>query len=124
MIKLIDMDTNEFETALAREKKMIEDTLASFGTKNPKNPSDWEPNYPDLNVDSADKNDMADEVEEFDNALGVNNVLEGKLVEINSALERIKKGTFGKCEKGPDTIDIERLRANPAARTCIKHSAL
>lgn len=116
------MNTREFEKLLLAEKVSIEETLSSLGTKNPKNPNDWEPAYPDLNVDSSDKNDMADEVEEFDNALGVNTMLEEKYREIVSALERIKRGTYGKCEKGGEMIDIERLRANPAARTCVKHS--
>lgn len=116
------MDTKEFEEALNTEKKNIERTLSSISKKNPKNPDDWEASYPNLNVDSADKNDMADEVEEFDNALGVNSILEEKLQDINAALERIVKGTYGKCEKGREAIDPERLRANPAARTCVKHS--
>ncbi len=122
MIHLTHMDTKEFEAALTREKQNIEKTLSSISKKNPKNPDDWEASYPNLNVDSADKNDMADEVEEFDNALGVNSVLEEKLGDINAALERIARGTYGKCEKGRESIDLNRLRANPAARTCVKHS--
>jgi DnaK suppressor protein len=116
------MDFQEFEKALISEKQELEKTLASLGTKNPKNPTDWEASYPNLNVDSADKNDMADEVEEFDNAIGVNAVLEEKFQEISTALDRIKSGKYGRCEKGGEMIEIERLRANPAARNCIKHS--
>jgi len=116
------MNTNEFEKLLLEEKQDIEATLASMSTKNPKNPNDWEANYPDLNVEPSDKNDMADEVEEFDNALGVNTVLEEKLREVSAALDRIKGGSYGKCETDGEAIAEERLRANPAARTCIKHS--
>jgi RNA polymerase-binding transcription factor DksA len=116
------MDTKEFETALSQEKQSIENTLSSLSKKDPNNPNNWEANYPDLNVYSADKNDMADEVEEFDNALGVNSVLEEKLRDINDALDRIHAGTYGKCEKEKEMIDIDRLRANPAARNCVEHS--
>lgn len=117
------MDTAEFEALLLEEKQNIEETLSSIAKKNPNNPNDWEPSYPDLNGSSADKNDMADEVEEYDNALGINNVLEGKLAEINAALERIKDGSYGTCERGGESIDPQRLRANPAARTCVQHSS-
>lgn len=116
------MDTKEFEEILLAEKEDIETTLSAGATKNPHNTEDWETKYPDLNVDPSDKNDMADEVEEFENALGVNAVLEENLADINAALDRIKQGSYGKCEVGGEMIDIERLRANPSARTCIKHS--
>lgn len=116
------MNTNEFQEALLKEKGNIEETLSAGASKNPNNTGEWETKYPDLNVDPSDKNDMADEVEEFDNALGINAVLEEKLEEINLALERIEKGTYGKCEVGGEEIPEDRLRANPAARTCVKHS--
>lgn len=117
------MNTAKFEKLLREEKRQIEETLSSMGKKNPRVPGDWEPSYPDLNVDPSDRNDMADEVEEFDNALGVENALEEKLREIDAALDRIPTGNFGKCEKDGEAIDEARLEANPAARTCIKHSS-
>ncbi|MEK7649594.1 MAG: TraR/DksA C4-type zinc finger protein [Patescibacteria group bacterium] len=117
------MNTAKFEKLLREEKQQIEKTLSSVGTKNPNVPGDWEPTYPDLNVDPSDRNDMADEVEEFDNALGVENALEEKLREIDAALSRIGEGTFGKCAVDGEEIDEARLEANPAATTCIKHSS-
>lgn len=116
------MDTRIFEEALLKEKRELEKSLSISSSKNPENPSDWEAKYPDLNVDPSDKSDMADEVEEFDNALGINAVLEQKLREINAALERLKAGTYGQCEVGKEMIEEDRLRANPSARTCVKHS--
>jgi len=117
------MNTAKFEKLLREEKRHIEETLSSMGKKNSKVPGDWEASYPDLNVDPSDRNDMADEVEEFDNALGVETALEEKLREIDAALDRIPTGNFGKCEKDGEEIDEARLEANPAARTCIKHSS-
>ncbi|MDA1334931.1 MAG: TraR/DksA C4-type zinc finger protein [bacterium] len=116
------MNVKEFEKLLLDEKKTIEETLSSVSRQNPDNPNDWEAKYPDLNVEPSDKNDMADEVEEYSNALGVNAVLEAKLVNINGALNRIKDGTYGTCEVGKEEILENRLRANPAARTCVNHS--
>lgn len=117
------MDIKEFEALLVDEKQVLEKTLPSVGNKNPKNPSDWEPSYPDLGITTADKGDLADEVEEFDNNIGIEAVLEEKLREIDGALERIRSGTYGKCEVGGEEIDEARLRANPASRACIKHSS-
>jgi RNA polymerase-binding transcription factor DksA len=62
--------------------------------------------------------------------LGSNNYDEGvtigllekegpRLGEINAALERIDKGTFGRCEECSQEISRKRLRAIPFARRCI-----
>ena len=45
---------------------------------------------------------------------------EHELDEVNHALEKIKNGTYGVCEKKGDTIPIERLRAEPSTRYCFK----
>lgn len=116
------MDTKEFEKLLTDEKNRLEETLPSVGTKNSKNPADWEPTYPDLGASPSDKSDLADEVEEFDNALGIEAVLEEKLREVDAAMERIRAGKYGICEVGGEEIDSSRLMANPAARTCVAHS--
>jgi RNA polymerase-binding transcription factor DksA len=39
--------------------------------------------------------------------------------EIHAALERLRAGTFGRCETCGGDIPIERLRAIPAARRCL-----
>lgn len=43
-----------------------------------------------------------------------------KLKDINMALEKIEKGTYGICEKCGKKIDEERLVACPEAKTCLK----
>ncbi len=45
--------------------------------------------------------------------------LETELDEVNSALNRIKSGVYGICEKTAKKIPIERLIANPSARTIV-----
>jgi DnaK suppressor protein len=42
------------------------------------------------------------------------------LKKIDSALERIKDGTFGICEKCGQEIDIRRLEARPVTTMCIE----
>lgn len=113
----------EFEELLLKEKKELEEMLATVASKNPRDPSDWEASYPDLNVDPSDKSDMADEVEEFDTNIGINTVLETRLKEVVAALERIQSGKYGMCDTGGEPIEEKRLKANPAARTCLKHAA-
>ena len=43
-----------------------------------------------------------------------------ELKEISDAFDRIKDGTFGKCEKCEGSIPKERLRAIAYARLCVK----
>lgn len=116
------VNIQEFEKLLLDEKRELEATLSSLGSRNPDNASDWETKFPDLGITEADKSDVADKVEEFDNALGIETVLEEKYRDVENALKKIKDGKYGVCEVGGEEIDEARLRANPAARTCMKHS--
>ena len=43
-----------------------------------------------------------------------------RLAEINAALERIKAGTFGRCEECGEEISSTRLQSIPFARQCLK----
>jgi len=45
--------------------------------------------------------------------------LEGQLVDVNVALERINKGTYGVCTACGQPIQVERLEALPSAALCI-----
>ncbi|MCD6489235.1 MAG: TraR/DksA C4-type zinc finger protein, partial [Thermodesulfobacterium sp.] len=46
--------------------------------------------------------------------------LELKLRNINLALKKIKEGKYGICEKCHKPIEIERLKARPEAKLCMK----
>ncbi len=48
------------------------------------------------------------------------NQLKRDLKEIEKAIEKIKKGTYGICEKCKKKIDLARLNANPRAIDCLK----
>jgi RNA polymerase-binding transcription factor DksA len=43
----------------------------------------------------------------------------GRLVEIDAALERVRAGTYGVCERCGTTIPDGRLEARPVARFCV-----
>ena len=45
------------------------------------------------------------------------------LEEVEAALRRIEKGSFGFCEANGEKISVARLKAMPYARYCIKCQA-
>lgn len=46
--------------------------------------------------------------------------LKNDLAEIEKALSKIKKGTYGKCEKCGKAIDLARLEVKPQAVYCLE----
>ena len=46
-----------------------------------------------------------------------------QLAEINEALERLRRGSYGVCEECRRQIPDERLSAQPATRTCVECAA-
>lgn len=118
------MDTSVFHDLLTKEKAEIERTLSSVGHKEGVgHVTAWEPSFPELNPSRAEQSEVADEYEEFDNRIGVETNLAGRLAEIDAALARIEAGTYGTCSVGGESISEDRLRANPAATTCIPHAS-
>jgi RNA polymerase-binding transcription factor DksA len=110
----------ELKEKLEERKKSIESQLKGFAEKDKKIKGDWDTKYPrtDSGTGSAQLEDAADEVEEYSNLLPVEHSLELQLVDIDSALEKMNKGTYGKCEKCGKEISEERLKANSEAKTC------
>jgi RNA polymerase-binding protein DksA len=74
----------------------------------------------DLNHASMHMADVASEAFETDFRLGMASNEQQILLEIDAALERIKDGTYGLCEKYEVPIPKARLKAMPYARYCIK----
>jgi len=50
-----------------------------------------------------------------------NRSLRGLLQEVDAALERMEAGTYGLCETCHDSIEKERLLADPLVRYCLDH---
>jgi len=115
------MNTNHFKQKLEEEMEILEGELNRIGRRNPSNPDDWEPKPPDTGVPESDKNAAADRVEAFEENSAVLKELEARYNNVKLALKKIEDGTYGRCETGNEEIKIERLEANPAARTCIAH---
>jgi DnaK suppressor protein len=114
-------DLEYFKNKLLAEKTELEEELASIGQKNPNNPNDWDASTKDIEVDTADENELADKLEELEGNKTILNQLENQLNEVQKALDKIDKKTYGICETCGKPIEKERLEANPSAKVSIKH---
>ncbi len=117
------IDYKHFEEKLEEEKALLGKELEKVGRRNPDNLSDWEATPSDKDSSQADENTVADSIEDYEENIAIVNTLEARYVDLRSALEKIKNSTYGLCEVCSEEIDIERLEANPSARTCRKHMA-
>jgi DnaK suppressor protein len=115
------METTKYRQALEAEKARLEAELSTVANRNPQNPNEWDP-IPEAHDDArSDENTNADALEDLVNGEAISRQLEVQLVEVEAALERIEKGTYGICEISGTQIEEDRLVANPAARTCKAH---
>lgn len=118
---LTDEQKAAFAQRLEKEKVTLEEQLGHLGARNPSNPEDWMAAKPEGEEFGADRTDNAGVIEEMFGNNASMNELEFRLKTVNAALERIKTGSYGVCEISGHEIEIERLEANPAARTCKEH---
>jgi DnaK suppressor protein len=68
--------------------------------------------------DKADEN--AQEMDDYSTNLATDKVLESTLRDINSALDRIAKGTYGICKYCQKPIGKKRMLARPVASACVE----
>lgn len=116
------LNLNHFRKKLEEERLRVEQQLETIAHRVPDNPNDWQSTPPDLNVQPGEASEMADHFEEMGNRAARHTELEALLNEINGALERIEKGTYGLCRVDQTPIPEDRLEANPTAETCINHA--
>ena len=108
---------------LEKEKTVIEEELKSFTKRDVRLKGDWDTRFPSFNGGEAGGGLLekeADEVEEYSTLLPIEYVLELKLKNINSALEKMEGGKYGICEKCGKEIEVERLEISPEAKYCLK----
>ena len=115
-------NTNDYKKLLEAEKQKLLAELKTIGREKPGIPGEWEAIPTDLDSDSADENESADEIEEFEENSAIVERLEAQLKNVEKALEKIEDGTYGQCEVCREEINEARLKAFPAATTCIAHS--
>lgn len=102
--------------SLLSEKEKIESELSSIATKDKKLDGDFDVNFPDY---GRTPDDNAMEEENYAARVGIEGSLELKLRDVNSALEKIKNGKYGICEKCEKEIEESRLDAIPSATLCM-----
>lgn len=120
-MKREDLDLNYFKQKLLEELSLVEKELENVGRINPDNKKDWEAEPAEIDTSSADENETADKIEEYENNAAILKDLEIRYNDIKVALDKIEGDNYGICEVSGLPIEKDRLEANPAARTCKAH---
>jgi RNA polymerase-binding transcription factor DksA len=116
---MLDKDITEAHATLVALKSRLTSDLEELAVHNP-HTDDWELRLDDT-VFTADENDRGDIGEAAEEKIATLALLETRYRNVVRALEKIATNTYGICEISGEAIEIERLRANPAARTCLHH---
>ncbi len=106
-----NIDLNEFKTQLEGMKVSLEENIARLREE--------------LEQVATDEgiNDMEDLASLESESMHHNALLtqqQHELAEVLHALSKIDQGSYGICEESGDDIAIERLRAEPHTRYCVK----
>jgi len=107
----------ELKQSLLKEQGDLEKSLGKIAKLVDKKTGDYDTTFENL---GTDRNDNATEIEQYTDNLPVELTLEKNLQSVLEALKRIEKGTYGFCENCQKEIEVERLKANPSAETCVK----
>lgn len=73
---------------------------------------------PEMGSDVDAFDTETDEAEEFSNKIGVEQTFKERLEDTRVALEKMEKGSYGKCEKCGMEISLEVLNLVPESRYC------
>ena len=112
----------KISSVLEAQKANIRAELSRFAEENKKIKGDWETKFPKIGKETSENaiEDAAKKREEYERDLPVEYLLETKLKRIEAALQKIKTGKYGICEKCGKEISKERLEVIPEAELCIK----
>lgn len=114
------LDKKKIKEKLEKERDELLEEMKDMG-KLDMETGEWETTPEELDYPDTDDNDKADRFEDFEARSSMMKTLEPRLQNILKALKSINKESFGKCEVCKKDIEMTRLEANPAARTCKKH---
>ncbi len=87
---------------LEKEIKELEEKVPEFGN----------------DVEGSHSDEETDETTEVGTNLGIADALRNRLANVDTALEKFAKGTYGICETCRGTIDAELLEVDPETRYC------
>jgi len=111
----------DLETGLHAELAALEEELADHGKVVGEGEDEWMGSS-ESEGEEADSVDAADNIEELATNVPLVGDLQKRHKEIKAALRRLKEGVYGECVECGEEIDLNRLEANPAAATCIRHA--
>ncbi len=123
IIKSINMEKqilDELKTKLETGKSEIVMELKKIAVQKGKDPNEWKTIFirdqEEIGHEALETDE--DEAEAFAAQFAVAKSLAGKLSDIDIALDKIAKGTYGKCENCDKEMPLTRLLALPEARLC------
>ena len=123
MKHLSESDAAPLREALLSEQSSLREELAMYGKKDVTT-GEWVGSSADeTTMEEADPTDAADQIEELLTNVPLVADLQRRAHDVDDALDRMEKGTYGTCEVSGEEIPLERLQANPAAKTCIAHTS-
>lgn len=106
----------EIKAKLLEEKNRLTNELAKFTRKNPHMADDFDATFPDY---GSEEDDNAREVAQYTTNKPLEMTLERTLRDVNKALERLEKGTYGICKYCQQPIEEKRLLARPISGACV-----
>jgi len=124
----IEKKMDGLKLALEKERDLLVKELETIAAPDPRVKDDWDIKHSEWGenqITSQEELESGESVNEIDEDMknkALSDSLELRLRDVNGALERIKEGAYGICEVCKKEIPIERLEANPAAKTDIEHA--
>ena len=116
MSHISSKDLGELRELLEQERSELEKNLAEHGRKID---GDWQGTAKGFEENEPDAIDEADKLEELATNVPLVEELERRYKDVVDALAKMDARTYGVAEDTGEAIALERLRANPAARTNI-----
>lgn len=113
---MIKDELQKLDNDLEKEENNLIDQLNRIANKNPIVRGDFEVRTPNYG-DEDDEN--AQEATDLDKDFAMVQELESKLNSVRKTRQKIKEGTYGKCDNCGSEIAPDRLKAMPDAVKCI-----
>jgi RNA polymerase-binding transcription factor DksA len=110
----------KFKKPLEELRDFLKIELKNIAKRDIEDENNWNSVFPRLDSGNFNIEDASDEVEEYINRMPVENALELRLKAVNEALERIKRGAYGKCKNCEGDIPLKRLKVLPETEICLK----
>ncbi len=110
----------ENKEKLLAEQKRLQEMLRRDDVVDSEIPGGHKPKFMEAGTEDSEN---AQESEQFGDDLAVTQDLEDRLTLVDAALRNIENGSYGTCMVGGEEIEEARLRAEPAARTCVQHAS-